>query len=135
MTTRTQILAAIITASLFIFVFELVRRRRLLERYALLWLGSTFALLVMAVWTGLLDRLTRLVGIATPSNALFAFAFAFVLVLLLHFSLAISRLSDETKILAQQIARLDQEARERKQAEEGEDATARGSEHPQRAGR
>jgi hypothetical protein len=116
-TTKTQIIATIIIAGLFLVVFELVRRRRLLERYALLWLGATVVLLVLAVWTGLLERLTRLVGIATPSNALFLAAFAFVLVLLLHFSLAISRLSDETKILAQQLARLDQEARERDRAD------------------
>ena len=134
MSTRTQIVAVLITALLFLFVFELVRRRRLLERYALLWLGSTFVLLVLAVWTGLLDRLTRLVGIATPSNALFAFAFAFVLVLLLHFSLAISRLSDETKILAQQVARLDAELRER-DAEEGSETVAERTEEPQSARR
>ncbi len=34
-------------------------------------------------------------------------AFGFVLLLLLHFSLAISRLSNETKVLAQVVARLD----------------------------
>ena len=134
MSTRTQIVAVLITALLFLFVFELVRRRRLLERYALLWLGSTFVLLVLAVWTGLLDRLTRLVGIATPSNALFAFAFAFVLVLLLHFSLAISRLSDETKILAQQVARLDAELRARDGAGPTE-VVAERTEEPQSAPR
>jgi hypothetical protein len=118
MTTKTQIIATIAIAFLFLVVFELVRRRRLLERYALLWLGATIVLFMLAVWTGLLESLTRLVGIATPSNALFLAAFAFVLVLLLHFSLAISRLSDETKILAQQLARLDQEASERARAQE-----------------
>ena len=39
-------------------------------------------------------------------------AFGFVLLLLLHFSLAISRLSNETKVLAQVVARLDSELRE-----------------------
>ena len=51
-------------------------------------------------------------GIATPVNALFMIAFGFVLLLLLHFSLAISRLSNETKVLAQVVARLDSELRE-----------------------
>jgi hypothetical protein len=108
---RIQLIAVAITLGLFLLVFELVRRRRLLERYALLWLLSSVVLLVLAVWTGLLERVSDLAGIEVPSNALFVVGFAFVLALLLHFSLAISRLSDETKVLAQQVARLDHELR------------------------
>ncbi len=48
---------------------------------------------------------------ATPSNALFLIAFGFVLVLLLHFSLAVSRLSDQTKVLAQKLAILEERQR------------------------
>jgi hypothetical protein len=108
---RIQLVAIAVTLGLFLIVFELVRRRRLLERYALLWLLSSVVLLVLAVWTGLLERVSDLAGIEVPSNALFVVGFGFVLALLLHFSLAISRLSDETKILAQQVARLDHELR------------------------
>ena len=109
MDSRIQGIAIVVTAVLLVLVFELVRRRRLMERYALLWLLSAVVLLVLAAWTGLLESLAGWVGIATPSNALFVVGFAFVLALLLNFSLAVSRLSDETKILAQEVARLDQE--------------------------
>ena len=109
MDSRIQGIAIVVTAVLFLLVFELVRRRRLMERYALLWLLSALVLLVLAAWTGLLEKLSGWVGIATPSNALFVVGFAFVLALLLNFSLAVSRLSDESKILAQEVARLDQE--------------------------
>jgi hypothetical protein len=115
MDSKLQVIAVIVTALLLLIVFELVRRRRLLERYALLWLLSALVLLVLASWAGLLERVSSLVGIATPSNALFVIGFAFVLVLLLHFSLAVSRLTDETKILAQQVARLDAELRDAQQ--------------------
>jgi hypothetical protein len=108
---RIQLVAIVVTTVLFVLVFELVRRRRLMERYALLWLGSSIVLLVLAVWTGLLERTASALGFEIPSNALFVVGFAFVLALLLNFSLAISRLTDETKILAQQIARLDHDAR------------------------
>ena len=47
-------------------------------------------------------------GVAYPPNALFLIAFGFVLVLLLHFSLAVSRLSDQTKVLAQRLALLEE---------------------------
>jgi hypothetical protein len=114
---RVQLIAVVVTLGLFVLVFELVRRRRLLERYALLWLLSSVVLLVLAIWSGLLERVSELAGIEVPSNALFVVGFAFVLALLLHFSLAISRLSDETKVLAQQVARLDHEIRSAERAD------------------
>lgn len=108
---KFQILSVVATIGLLLVVFELVRRRRLMERYALLWLVSAFVLLGLAIWQGLLEDISSALGIASPPNALFVIAFGFVVFLLLHFSLAISRLSDETKVLAQQVARLDQELR------------------------
>jgi hypothetical protein len=90
-------------------VLELVRRRRLVERYALLWMVAAVALLVLAVWRGALNELADLLGIASPPNAIFLIALGLVFVLLLHFSIATSRLSEETKILAQEVARLDEE--------------------------
>jgi hypothetical protein len=100
---RIQIVAIIITAGLFFLVFELVRRRRLMERYALLWLFATAILLGLALWRGLLERISSTVGIAYAPSALFAVAFGFVLALLLHFSLVISRLADQNKVLAQKL--------------------------------
>ena len=108
MDTRIQLITGGITVALLLIVLELVRRRRLLERYALLWLFSTIVLLVLAVWRGLLDDVAQRIGVAYPPNALFVIALFFVLVLLLHFSVAVSRLSDQSKILAQRIAMLEE---------------------------
>ena len=91
----------------FAVVFEMVRRRRLHERYAILWLGAALALVVLAAWTQLLERISSAVGIATPSNAFFVIAFSFLLMLVLHFSAVVSRLSDETRVLAQRVALLE----------------------------
>ena len=109
---RLQILAIIVTAGLFVLVFELVRQRRLLERYALLWLFSSAVLLALSVWRGALEELASAVGIFYAPSALFAVAFGFVLVLLLHFSLVISRLAEQTKVLAQRIGLLQHEVDE-----------------------
>jgi hypothetical protein len=92
-------------------VLELVRRRRLLERYALLWLLSAIVLLTLAVWQGLLADLARAIGVIYPPNALFLIAFGFVLILLLHFSVAVSRLADQSKVLAQRVALLEERGR------------------------
>jgi hypothetical protein len=99
---------------LLLVVLELVRQRRLLERYAVLWLFSALVLLGLAVWSGLLEQIAHAIGVIYPPNALFLIAFGFVLVLLLHFSIAVSRLSDQTKVLAQRLAMLE----ERQQASE-----------------
>jgi hypothetical protein len=128
MQTKLQIVAIVASSALVLIVFELLRRRRLVERYALLWLLSSVVLLGLSVWTGLLEVISKAVGIVYPPNALFMIAFAFVLVLLLHFSIAISRLSNETKVLAQEVARLDKEVREVTAAAKPDEVTAAGVE-------
>lgn len=103
--TRAAVIA--IAVLIAVIVVELVRRRRMMERYALLWLGAAATLLVLAIWKGLLTTLSADVGIKAPTNALFAVGFAFIVVLLLSISLVISRLSDQNKQLAQRVALLD----------------------------
>ena len=114
---RIQIVAIVVTGGLFFIVFELVRRRRLMERYALLWLFSTAVLLGLAVWRDLLDASRPRSGSTTRRRRCSRCASAFVLVLLLHFSLVISRLADQNKVLAQKLGLLQQRvevARERR---------------------
>jgi hypothetical protein len=105
---RIQIVSIAATALLFFAILELVRRRRMLERYALVWLLAATVLLGLALWRGLLTEVARTIGIFSPANGLFVIAFGFVLVLLLHFSLAVSRLSDQNKVLAQRLALLEE---------------------------
>jgi hypothetical protein len=113
---RVRIAAVIVTAIMLGIVLELVRRRRLVERYALLWMTVALALLVLAIWNQLLSTASNAIGIDVPANALFIAAFAIAFLLLLHFSVVTTRLSEETKILAQEVARLDAEARATRQA-------------------
>jgi hypothetical protein len=125
MDARIQIVAIVVTAGLFALVFELVRRRRLMERYALLWLFSSAILLALAVWRGLLETIASAIGIYYPPSALFVIAFGFILVMLLHFSLSTSRLADQNKVLAQRLALLQQRMDEftAERAEQEESAT------------
>jgi hypothetical protein len=108
MQARIQIVSVLITGGMFFVVFELVRRRRLMERYALLWLFSSAVLLGLAVWKNLLEKVASAIGIYYAPSALFVIAFGFILVLLLHFSLVISRLADQNKVLAQRMGILQQ---------------------------
>ncbi|HEY8584394.1 MAG TPA: DUF2304 domain-containing protein [Capillimicrobium sp.] len=123
MDTRIQLVAILGALALLFVVLELVRRRRLLERYALLWLFSAAVLLGLAAWRDGLERIAGAVGIAYPPNALFFIAFAFVLVLLLHFSAAVSRLADQSKVLAQRVALLEERLGEQERATTAADAS------------
>ncbi len=115
MDARIQIVAIATSAALLLLVLEFVRQKRFLERYALLWLLSASVLLGLSVWRGALQEFASLVGISYPPNALFLIAFGFALVLLLHFSIATSRLSDQTKILAQRLALAEERIRRTEQ--------------------
>lgn len=103
-----RVIAILVSGGLLLLILELVRRKRLMERYALLWLFSTLLLLVLSVWSGLLNSVAAALGVSYPPSALFAVAFGVVLVLLVHFSLAVSRLSDQNKVLAQRLGLLQQ---------------------------
>jgi hypothetical protein len=116
---RVQIVSLVGAGLLLLVVLELVRRRRLLERYALLWLFSAAVVLLLGAWTGLLQDIADAAGIAYPPSALFGVAFLFVLVLLLHFSVAVSKLTDQTKVLAQRLALLEEEQHAAKQQRRG----------------
>ena len=91
-----------------VVVIELIRRGRLKERYSLLWLLAGGILLVFSLWRGLLEYVSRLIGIFYPPSFLFLLAFLFLLLITLHFSVVISGLSEKNKRLAQELALLRQ---------------------------
>ena len=132
METRIQVVAVLATLGLLALVLELVRRRRLLERYALLWLFSALVLLALGVSRELLEAVSGLIGIAYPPSALFVIAFGFILLLLLHFSLAVSRLADQSKVLAQRLALMEQRQRALEELRSDARAGENGARAPER---
>jgi len=101
-----QVLAIVFSVSIFIGVIDLIRRRKLKEQYALLWLASAAILLVLSSWRGLLHKISYLAGVEYPPALLFLLAFLFLLVIVLHYSVVISELSEKNKRLAQEIGLL-----------------------------
>jgi hypothetical protein len=111
MPTRIQLVTILGALLLLLAVLEMVRRRRLGERYALLWLLSALVLLGLALWSGALERISRAIGVIYPPNALFFIAIGCIVLLLLHFSAVLSRLSDQSETLAQRLAILEERLR------------------------
>src|SRR3982750_4088686 len=105
-----SIAAAVASFLLLLIVFELIRSRRLRERYALLWLLTGLVLLGLSAWRGGLNTIAGWVGVQTyPPAVLFAVALLFVLAVLLHYSTVISKVTDQNVILAQRVALLELE--------------------------
>ena len=105
---KISIIASIASLVLIFVVLELIRSRRLRERYALLWLLTGVVLLVLSAWRSGLNTIAGWVGVETyPPAILFAVAALFILAVLLHYSTVISGLSDQNSILAQRIAMLE----------------------------
>jgi len=120
--THLQIIATLGAVALLLIVLELVRRRRLLERYALVWLAVAVALVILGAWRGLLQQISETIGVAAPANALFAIGLGFLIVLVLNFSVAVSRLTDQSKVLAQRLALLEERLRRQERLADGDPA-------------
>jgi hypothetical protein len=106
---RVTIFGVIASLLLILVVLELMRGRRLKERYALLWLATGVALLVLSAWRGGLNTIAGWLGVTGyPPAVLFAVATLFIFLVLLHYSTVISKLTDENVELAQRIALLEE---------------------------
>jgi hypothetical protein len=106
---RVSIVGVLASLLLLLVVLELVRGRRLKERYALLWLATGIVLLVLSAWRGALNTIAGWLGVTGyPPAVLFAVATLFIFLVLLHYSTVISKLTDENVELAQRVALLEE---------------------------
>ena len=111
---RISIAAAVGSILLILIVLELIRGRRLKERYALLWLATGVVLLVLSAWRGGLNTIAGWLGVSGyPPAILFAAAIMFVIAVLLHYSTVISKLADQNVILAQRLALLEERLKQK----------------------
>jgi len=105
---KVSIAATAASLVLLLVVFELIRSRRLRERYALLWILTGVVLVALSAWRGGLNTIAGWLGVrGYPPAVLFAVGLLFVILVLLHYSTVISRLSDQNVILAQRLALLE----------------------------
>jgi hypothetical protein len=91
-----------------LLVLELVRRRKIGERFSLLWLLIALAMLLGAtILFPLLFRLAPYFGIVDPVSAVFLLAFGGLVLLSLYFTVILTKLSQQNRILAQRVALLE----------------------------
>jgi len=104
--TRIEVFFLTLSLLQFIMVLEFVRRRKLLESFALLWLGVGIAGILLAVFRGAVDDVATFVGIAAGANLFLGLGLLFFLFVSMTLSLYVSRLEERVEILAEEVAAL-----------------------------
>ena len=104
---RVQLVVLIISLFVTGFIVEQVRRRRLAVEYSLIWIVAGMGLIVLSLWKDGIEYIADLMGIYYAPSAIFVIFGILVFVLCVHFSLEISRLSSNNRVLVQRIALLE----------------------------
>jgi hypothetical protein len=95
------------------FIIELLRRRQLQEKYAILWLGVSVILLPLAFFPRIVDSVAGAVGFASGVSLVLFLGIVFLLLVCMHLSWEVSRLEEETRTLAESVALLRADTLER----------------------
>lgn len=94
----------ILTIILVVMVLVQVRNQKMKEKYAALWLIISFIIIILVIFPKLLDWLAEAVGIETPVNLLFLLAIIMLIGVALHLTQALSKMGEDTRILAEKAA-------------------------------
>lgn len=112
-----SILGVVGSVVILLSLFEMLRRHRLREKYALLWGLVALGALTVAAFPGLLIWATDTIGVQVPANLLFFVASLVIMSLTLQHSSELGRLEERTRTLAEDLALLQVELDRRAQAE------------------
>jgi hypothetical protein len=103
---RTHVIAAVCGLLVLAFMLELLRRRQLREKYAILWLAVSLIVVVLAAFPSVLNTVAHGLGISDPPNLLLFGAVLVLLLVSVHLSWEASRLEEETRTLAEEVGLL-----------------------------
>jgi hypothetical protein len=103
---RLTIFSLVIAAATLVLVFELLRRRRLREKYAVIWVLVALGIVIVVAYPPLLISSAALLGFQTPSNLLFLVSLFTLLVVSLQLSGEVGLLEEQNRRLAEEVAAL-----------------------------
>jgi hypothetical protein len=101
---RLTVLTAVTAVILLTVIIELVRRRQLREKYSVLWIGVGVVVVLLGFFPGGLNALARTVGVASGASLVLFLGVVFLLLVCIHLSWEASRLEEETRTLAEEVA-------------------------------
>lgn len=108
---RVQIIAIIFSLGFLALIARLILKGKLREEYAIIWIISSVLLIAFSFWRKGLDVLSHIIGVYDPPNLVFTGAIFAILIYLLHLSVVVSRLHEQNKTMAQEIALLKEKSK------------------------
>ena len=121
MNIRTQILVVAAAVGALVVLVNMIRNNKLELKYAMSWFVLGIGVLLFGCFPSLTSWLAGVLGIGTPVNMLFFVGFCFALVVIFSLTMAVSRLSNKVKKLAQELALLQKEREEQGTCDEDEE--------------
>jgi len=103
-----QILSILFSLSLLVLIIVLIRRKKIREEYAILWIVIFLAFFLLSIFRGLIDNISSLLGIRYQPASLFLILIGFLFLLVFHFSLVISDMKKKINALAMTLAILEE---------------------------
>lgn len=97
---RQKLFAGVFIIFFILLTVELIRRRALKERYAILWLIASIVLLPIVLSHALIEKLSGVLGIAYAPLTILLTGIIFLIMINLHFSVALSRHRENEKKIA-----------------------------------
>ena len=107
-----QIIALLVSLSLFCLILNLTRKKKLKERNALFWLGICLCFLGLSVFLMRLGKLTNYLGIIDPGIFVLFLGFSLLFGITLLLSVQVSKIMDDLKTVIQKLALLNNEINE-----------------------
>ena len=106
---QQQIFSLLVSVLVFVFVVDMVRKRRLKEEYSVLWLATSVIMFILVLRYKWLVALTAFIGAGLPTTTLFLCSIIFLILLSVQFCIKISTLTDQVKNLSQENALIKQD--------------------------
>ena len=113
---RIQLFSIFGSLSLLFFILSLIKKRRLKEEYALLWIGASLLFTGFSIFRPALEYLANFLGIHYAPTALLLMLIMAITIILIHYSTVISKLSEQTKRLSQELALLKHQIEDNKKS-------------------
>jgi hypothetical protein len=96
-----------------IFIFILVRNKKIKEEYSILWLFFGLIFLLISLWRDVLVQLSNFIGIAYPPVAFILILILGIFLILIQYSMVISKLKEKNKDLVQRLGLLEHEIKKK----------------------
>lgn len=106
LSTRAHLFVVVVSLATIVWMIQMVRKRKLRTKYSLLWVFVAIILATVAVFPGLLERLSHAAGVYYPPATLLFMAVGFLFVVVVHFSWEFSRSEERLRAMAEEFALL-----------------------------